>query len=457
MRSVICLLACVVSALCLTAQTNDREELRADLDYARFDAQNDWSYVEIYFSFAREQFAYVPESGTYTAQFQVTLEFFENDSSVSDLEWRNVDRIDSLGAVKGQRLYDQCSVFLRPGMYLMKVRIDDLHNGRHGTLEKKLVVDAVKKDQMRLSDLQLGLNISPSDAESKFVKNGLWILPNPYALYSEDWPVLYYYCELYNLSPLQEGVDSTYQVTVTIKDTAAKTIRIQGPKTKKRAGKSLVEAGSLVVSNLMSDSYTIEIQVIDAARADTVVESKQFYVFRTADFAGVPEPDSIDKKIMDTRPAIAELDLVFEKLRYIASKEEIELFRSLDTPEAKIAFLTRFWQMRDPDPTDRGNPYKDEYMDRLAKVEYNFSSGEKQGWQTDQGRVFLIYGPPDQIDRFPSNLGHKPYQIWYYNSIDSGVEFIFVDQGGYNDMILVHSTHRNEIKDYRWMEKWFRD
>ena len=41
----------------------------------------------------------------------------------------------------------------------------------------------------------------------------------------------------------------------------------------------------------------------------------------------------------------------------------------------------------------------------------------KDGYRTDRGRVYLIYGEPDQIDRFPSETNMKPYEVWYYNSI----------------------------------------
>jgi len=95
-----------------------------------------------------------------------------------------------------------------------------------------------------------------------------------------------------------------------------------------------------------------------------------------------------------------------------------------------------------------------EYFQRVAVANARFSIGNKQGWKTDQGRVYLLYGEPDEIDRYPSSLGERPYEIWYYNKIEGGIEFVFVDLTGFGEMQLVHSTSRNEIQDYDWRARW---
>jgi len=64
--------------------------------------------------------------------------------------------------------------------------------------------------------------------------------------------------------------------------------------------------------------------------------------------------------------------------------------------------------------------------------------------------VFIVYGPPDEYDRHPSEVDSKPYEVWYYHGIQGGVEFVFVDRTGFQEYILVHSTHRNELRDDAW-------
>ncbi len=86
-------------------------------------------------------------------------------------------------------------------------------------------------------------------------------------------------------------------------------------------------------------------------------------------------------------------------------------------------------------------------------VAMSFSSAFKEGWRTDQGRVLLIYGKPDEIERNPSSLNTSPYEIWQYYSLEGGSEFVFGDITGHGDFELLHSDYRNEIKDPRWRER----
>jgi hypothetical protein len=64
-----------------------------------------------------------------------------------------------------------------------------------------------------------------------------------------------------------------------------------------------------------------------------------------------------------------------------------------------------------------------------------------------------MYGEPDEIERFPSELDKKPYEIWHYNSIEGGVIFVFGDVTGFSNFELLHSTKRGELRDDNWMRK----
>ncbi|GBD89470.1 hypothetical protein BMS3Abin04_00175 [bacterium BMS3Abin04] len=78
---------------------------------------------------------------------------------------------------------------------------------------------------------------------------------------------------------------------------------------------------------------------------------------------------------------------------------------------------------------------------------------QKKGFKTDRGRVYLEYGPPDQIDRYPNQTGQKPYEVWQYQSIEGGVIFIFADLTGYSDYELLTSTKRGEVRDDNWQRR----
>jgi hypothetical protein len=71
----------------------------------------------------------------------------------------------------------------------------------------------------------------------------------------------------------------------------------------------------------------------------------------------------------------------------------------------------------------------------------------------NRGRVLLLYGEPEEIERFPSSNEARAYLIWHFFEIEGGVEFVFVDLKNSGDMELVHSTARNELQDPAW-QRW---
>lgn len=131
-----------------------------------------------------------------------------------------------------------------------------------------------------------------------------------------------------------------------------------------------------------------------------------------------------------------------EDVVYIITPEERSVFEALTTPEEKETFIEQFWLRRDPDPSTPVNEFKEEHYRRLAYADEHFSSG-LPGWMTDRGRVYIIHGPPDEIEKHPSGgrysrPGHEgggttvtyPFEVWRYRHIEGigdDVELEFVD------------------------------
>ncbi len=127
---------------------------------------------------------------------------------------------------------------------------------------------------------------------------------------------------------------------------------------------------------------------------------------------------------------------------YIISDEEKEVFAKLTTAEEQERFIEQFWFRRNSDPTTRVNEYKEEHYRRIAYVNEYFQSGIP-GWETDRGRIYIIHGPPDEVESHPSGGSYKrpyhegggytstfPFEIWEYRHIDGigdDIELEFVD------------------------------
>lgn len=130
---------------------------------------------------------------------------------------------------------------------------------------------------------------------------------------------------------------------------------------------------------------------------------------------------------------IDNLDDAIEQLRYIADNREIREM-SKANPKTKKNLFMKFWKKRDPSPNTDTNELMNEYYKRIRYANEHFS-GFLEGWKTDMGMIFVLFGPPNDIERHPFEIQTKPYEIWYYYDINR--TFVFVDETGFGDYRLI--------------------
>ena len=142
----------------------------------------------------------------------------------------------------------------------------------------------------------------------------------------------------------------------------------------------------------------------------------------------------------------------FRTARYLASDPEIKTFSSITNAEGRREFLAKFWSDIESGQHGQTNFTRAIYLERVITANQRYHSMGREGWQTDRGRVYLLYAEPDEVERFPSSDNGKPYEIWDYNQIENGVIFVFIDRNGFGDYQLVHSTKRGELQDESWQK-----
>ncbi len=131
---------------------------------------------------------------------------------------------------------------------------------------------------------------------------------------------------------------------------------------------------------------------------------------------------------------ISNLDRAIEQMIYVMSGREINKLKDADSEEKKRLFM-EFWKEKDPTPETANNELMNEYFRRVSIASEEFSTSIREGWRTDRGMVFILFGSPNDIERHPFELGSKPYQIWYYFEINR--QFVFVDESGFGDYRLI--------------------
>jgi GWxTD domain-containing protein len=178
----------------------------------------------------------------------------------------------------------------------------------------------------------------------------------------------------------------------------------------------------------------------DKAEADTPAAS---------DSQGDPlkRPLSQKQKKANSKSLRAELshrDKVWldQDVAWIITDEERSAFKQLSNDEERENFIESFWQRRDPTPDTAENEFKDEHYRRIAYANEHFPAGIP-GWKTDRGRMYIVFGPPDEIESHPSGGTYErpmeegggststfPFEQWRYRYIEGiGQEVIieFVD------------------------------
>jgi GWxTD domain-containing protein len=164
-----------------------------------------------------------------------------------------------------------------------------------------------------------------------------------------------------------------------------------------------------------------------------------------------PQNQKLTKEQKDRmKKAYKELDNSFktwlnEDVVYIISPEERTAFLQLQTNEEREQFIEQFWLRRSSNPDMPGDDFKEEHYRRIAYANEHYASGIP-GWKTDRGRIYIIWGAPDEIESHPTGGTYDrpmeegggstttyPWERWryrYLEGIQENVELEFVDPSG---------------------------
>ena len=131
--------------------------------------------------------------------------------------------------------------------------------------------------------------------------------------------------------------------------------------------------------------------------------------------------------------SIRDIDAALNQMKYMLDNDQSSLLKSKKKLEREM-FFNRIWKERDPTPLTEYNELMEEYFNRVNYTIEHFS-GWEAGWETDRGMVYILFGAPDEINRYNSNNNlNKARQVWVYRKI--GKEFSFIDQNGFGDYRL---------------------
>src|SRR2546430_92503 len=120
---------------------------------------------------------------------------------------------------------------------------------------------------------------------------------------------------------------------------------------------------------------------------------------------------------------------VDEDVVYIITDAERLAFQQINSDEGREQFIERFWARQNPAPGQAPNPFKEEHYRRIAYANEHFAASVP-GWKTDRGRIYIVLGPPDEIESHPKVVSYQrtpeggggttsvyPFERWDYRDV----------------------------------------
>ena len=382
-------------------------------------------------------------SGIAAYRFAVTV----RDSGGTELlaqSWMQTVPVRMLAVARGSAV-EHFSFAARPGRYTIDVAVTDSATGRvsrqraevHAYAGPPTASDLLLATGMRAAE---GADATPAPGEIR--KGTVLLQASGKPVLTPQQAQLGYYLELY--SQRAETVSVVVRVTT---PQGTQVVATAGERIPLAAGGG-VTRGMVDLAGLPPGDYRLHVK---ASGADSVVRTA---AFRMAGF-------ETEAAIADATPAQdvfagmgeARLDTLYLPLVYLMTAEEQGSYPSL-TLEGKRRWLRLFWQKRDPTAGTPRNEAQEDFYARIAEANRRYREGgaaQIPAWRTDRGRIFIKYGPPDEVLTRPQAGNSRPYEVWKY-SRGRALKYVFLDQTLFGNYVLIWTDDRREPSRPNWQE-----
>ncbi len=362
--------------------------------------------LNVYIEIPYDELQFVKTDSGYRAEYEVTVVIYDKDGDQVDGKiWQESVDVFDYGLTNSRKHYSLSHVafHLEPDDVRISIGLMDLESEKTGFRKNRLKLKDFSDKKIAISDITFTDQV---EIDSLGIKS---IHPQVADHIKASGAQLYCYFEIYSQEVKK---NQTYEISYKLINAKNKKIEEQKYLRRKDA-KRTMEYFTFDRKGLIHGRYTLVVKVKDGRRSDTV--KKQFIIR----WSGAPT-------------TMADLDLAIEQLKYIAKGKEMKAIKKAPADE-KLQQFIEFWQDRDPSPGTEKNELMDEYYKRIEYANLNYS-GFREGWKTDMGMIYIIFGPPSDIERHPFERDYKPYEIWYYYNINR--QFIFIDETGFGEYRL---------------------
>jgi GWxTD domain-containing protein len=448
----------VIIILVFVGKSFPADNFYFDADFSVFRGSQTKSIVEVYFSFSQNSLMHIKSGNDFigVANTQIIIK----DKLTSSEIFNEIFGLQSL--VKDtsskkllSKLIGQQNLSIPIGNYeITFIGYDQNKQERKDTIKLSLDLKQFDNTRSTMSSLQLSSFIEKSsEVSSIFYKNGLEITPNPNLLFGNNLNRVYYYIEIYNSASDFKSDSSKFIVHIT--DQTGK-ILIEKRKNVNINNDIYAETNAFNIDSLPTGSYTLKAELIDNIAIKSVIREKKFYVFNSMKKENYSIND--DRGFLQSEFIILKEEQIedeFDKIIYLRSTSDNKAWDDLKTLDDKRKFLYNFWKKRDINPLTPRVEAREDYFKRIKEANKLYKQSFTDGWKSDRGRIYVIYGIPSDVEKHFMEADVRNYEIWKYDYVEGGTICVFgeTSTSGEGTYFLVHSTMRTEFRDPNWLAK----
>ncbi len=428
--------------------------LNAYFSYATFDQPDGSAYVETYLNVSGSSVVLTKnDSGKFQAKIEIQWIFKKGDSIVHFDKYHllSPERFSpDQGCVD---FIDQQRVPLIQGDYEVELKILDKNSDHPAFKTTQPIKVYYPEDRVTLSDIELIESYNSSKSNGKFTKSGFEVIPLVTAFYPKEMSSLKFYTEIYRAKAV---LGEEYLLRYSIANSGNNRILNEFASIKKQISEDVtVLIAEIPIEKLFSGNYYLTVEAFN--KRNELMASKQVF-FQRSNVPDRPSTDADLAKLDIGSTFVAQIpedsltdyiSCLYPISSNLEARSADNIIKLHDVENMQKYFYT-FWANQNPaDPETAWKAYKLE----VERVNNSFGSRNKKGYETDRGRVYLQYGPPNSVVSDDMDPTARPYSIWHYYQLGNQTnrKFVFYSLGNSsNDYLLLHSDAQGELQDPGW-------
>jgi GWxTD domain-containing protein len=434
------------------------QALKALFSYKTFYAPQNGPYIETYLAVNANSVIYKKnESGKFQGSIEIAVKYSDKDKVFHTDKYNLLSpEVEDTNHINFNFL-DQQRVQLPNGTYKLEMVIRDRNaDGKPYNLNQNISLEFYDHI-ISFSDIELVDKYTKNESPGILTKSGYDLIPYVDNFYGPAINSFKFYAEIYNTDKVLGA--NQYLISYYIQSYESKrVVETMRGFSKQNPEKVGVLIREIPIKDLPSGNYILVLEARN--QQNELLATKEVFFQRSnapilsdqADFqqrditntfaSYITSKDSLSEYILSLRPISSSLEITFEA-------------NQLNLADLKIMqqFFYDFWVKRSPINPEAAWM---KYYAEVLRVNNDFGTKILKGHETERGRVYLQYGPPNTITKSYTETSAYPYEIWHYYKIGNQTnrKFVFYNRDLVtNDFSLLHSDAQGEVYDSQWEMK----